>query len=180
VSAPRILPDVLQGRGGYEAAQLGAAVNYAESVRGVRLDLVNVARRASGLQVGLVDRAESLRGERVGLVNYAEDGLLPRTAPLNMGFGDDEARVVPDENCGECVGDALGSRAAPLAKAPACASLAGADVTEANGRHSVAGDVVVVDELGVHQTHTGPGGRPSPHVAPPSATAFAFVRSRRA
>ena len=43
-----------------------------------------------GVQIGVFNHAKSLRGVQIGLANHADDGVLPWTALLNFGFGDDE------------------------------------------------------------------------------------------
>mgnify|MGYP003531329677 CR=1 FL=1 len=51
---------------------------------------------AKGVQIGLFNHAKRLRGVQIGLVNHAEDGVLPWTAIINMGFGDE-----PEQNHGD-------------------------------------------------------------------------------
>lgn len=72
----------------HAGVQLGAVLNYAKRIAGAQVGAVNYADQVRGLQVGLVNHARSLRGVQIGLVNHAEDGVLPWTAVLNVGFGD--------------------------------------------------------------------------------------------
>lgn len=69
--------------------QLGALGNYAKAVDGAQVGVVNLAEHVRGVQIGVFNHTKSLRGVQIGLANYAEDGVLPWTALLNMGFGDD-------------------------------------------------------------------------------------------
>ncbi|HMR07464.1 MAG TPA: hypothetical protein PKA88_16900, partial [Polyangiaceae bacterium] len=73
----------------HRGLQLGVAANYAESVHGAQIGIANIADEAKGVQIGLFNHAKRLRGVQIGLVNHAEDGVLPWTAIINMGFGDD-------------------------------------------------------------------------------------------
>ncbi len=63
-------------------------VNVARDVTGAQIGIGNVARRVDGVQIGVFNHAKHLRGVQIGLANHAEDGVLPWTAILNMGFGD--------------------------------------------------------------------------------------------
>lgn len=75
----------------HDGLQIGALGNYGKSVRGAQLGIVNVADEVKGVQIGVFNHARSLRGLQIGLANHAEDGVLPWTAVLNFGFGDDDA-----------------------------------------------------------------------------------------
>jgi hypothetical protein len=72
----------------HSGLQLGVLGNYARSIDGAQIGVVNIARRVRGVQIGVFNHAQSLRGVQIGLANHAEDGILPWTAILNMGFGD--------------------------------------------------------------------------------------------
>jgi len=74
----------------HTGVQLGALANYAGTVHGAQIGIVNLAEEARGVQIGVFNHAKSLRGLQIGLANHAEDGVLPWTAILNMGFGDDD------------------------------------------------------------------------------------------
>ena len=78
---------------GHRGLQLGVAANYAKSIHGAQIGLANIAEEAKGVQIGLFNHAKRLRGVQIGLVNHAEDGVLPWTAIINMGFGDE-----PEQN----------------------------------------------------------------------------------
>lgn len=65
-----------------------AGGTYAKSVDGAQLGVVNLAEKVRGVQIGVFNHTKSLRGVQIGLANHAEDGVLPWTALLNMGFGD--------------------------------------------------------------------------------------------
>ena len=68
--------------------QMGVLANYGKSVSGAQLGLANIADEVRGVQIGVFNHAQRLRGLQIGLANHAEDGVLPWTAILNMGFGD--------------------------------------------------------------------------------------------
>ncbi len=70
--------------------QLAALGTYAKSIDGAQIGVVNLSERVRGVQIGVFNHTKSLRGVQIGLANHAEDGVLPWTALLNMGFGDDE------------------------------------------------------------------------------------------
>jgi|GEM_PF-945707 len=75
--------------------QIGALGTYAKNVDGAQIGVANLAERVRGVQIGVFNHTRSLRGVQIGLANHAEDGVLPWTALLNMGFGDggeDEGR----------------------------------------------------------------------------------------
>ena len=72
----------------HEGVQLGVLGNYARGIDGAQVGLVNLAHHVKGVQVGLFNHAKTLRGLQIGLVNHADDGVLPWSAILNMGFGD--------------------------------------------------------------------------------------------
>ena len=75
--------------------QIGALGTYAKNVDGAQVGIANLAERVRGVQIGVFNHTKSLRGVQIGLANHAEDGVLPWTALLNMGFGDggeDEGR----------------------------------------------------------------------------------------
>jgi hypothetical protein len=65
------------------------ALNTGYKVHGAQIGLVNHATEIHGVQIGLFNTATTLRGLQIGLVNHATDGLLPWTAVLNFGFGED-------------------------------------------------------------------------------------------
>ncbi len=67
-------------------AQIGALSYASRAVHGGQLGLFNLAKRTFGLQLGLVNRTGRLRGVQLGLVNLSEDGGLPVTGILNLGF----------------------------------------------------------------------------------------------
>ncbi len=68
--------------------QISGVGNYAKKMNGAQIGLANFSEDARGVQIGLFNHAEHLRGVQIGLVNHAEDGVLPWTGILNMGFGD--------------------------------------------------------------------------------------------
>ena len=75
--------------------QIGALGTYGKNVDGAQIGIANLAERVRGVQIGVFNHTKSLRGVQIGLANHAEDGVLPWTALLNMGFGDggdDEGR----------------------------------------------------------------------------------------
>lgn len=75
--------------------QIGALGTYAKNIDGAQIGVANLADRVRGVQIGVFNHTKSLRGVQIGLANHAEDGVLPWTALLNMGFGDggdDEGR----------------------------------------------------------------------------------------
>ncbi len=74
----------------HDGLQIGALGNYAQNIRGAQLGIVNVAREVKGVQVGVFNHTRRLRGLQIGLANHAEDGVLPWTAILNFGFGDED------------------------------------------------------------------------------------------
>jgi hypothetical protein len=66
--------------------QLGA-FNRAAAIHGAQLALLaNVAHVVNGVQLGLFNSATSLRGVQIGLVNWSEDGGLPFSVLLNVGW----------------------------------------------------------------------------------------------
>jgi hypothetical protein len=69
--------------------QLGALGTFAKSIDGAQIGIANIAERVRGVQIGVFNHTKSLRGVQIGLANHADDGVLPWTALLNMGFGDD-------------------------------------------------------------------------------------------
>lgn len=73
----------------HSGIQIGALGTYAKSIDGAQIGVANVANKVRGVQIGVFNYARSLRGVQIGLANHAEDGVLPWTALLNMGFGDD-------------------------------------------------------------------------------------------
>jgi len=73
--------------------QAGGALNFAASVDGAQVGAINMADHVRGVQIGLFNQAKHLRGVQIGVANHADDGVLPWTALLNMGFGDE-----PDTN----------------------------------------------------------------------------------
>jgi hypothetical protein len=73
-----------------EGLQLGLVTISEQSTDGAQLGIVNTAEQVRGVQIGIVNLAGRLRGLQIGLVNHAEDGVLPWTTLLNMGFGDDD------------------------------------------------------------------------------------------
>jgi hypothetical protein len=77
--------------------QLGVVANYAGSVSGAQIGLANIADKVEGIQIGLFNHAKELRGVQIGLANHAEDGVLPWTALINMGFGDGDGGATLDE-----------------------------------------------------------------------------------
>lgn len=79
----------------HTGVQIGALGTYAKSIDGAQIGIANLADRVRGVQIGVFNHTKSLRGLQIGLANHAEDGVLPWTALLNMGFGDggdDEGR----------------------------------------------------------------------------------------
>jgi hypothetical protein len=78
--------------------QAGALANYAGSIDGAQIGVVNLAGRVRGVQIGVFNYAHKLRGVQIGLANHADDGVLPWTAILNMGFGDGDGGAVDEEN----------------------------------------------------------------------------------
>lgn len=68
--------------------QVGGLANYGSAVDGAQIGIANLGRRVRGVQIGVFNYAKHLRGVQIGLANHAEDGVLPWTAILNMGFGD--------------------------------------------------------------------------------------------
>jgi hypothetical protein len=76
--------------GEHTGLQVGALGTYAKSVAGAQIGVANLADRVRGVQIGVFNHAKSLRGVQIGLANHADDGVLPWTALLNFGFGDDD------------------------------------------------------------------------------------------
>lgn len=72
----------------HTGVQLGAGYNYAREVAGAQVGFVNRARSVKGVQIGIYNETDNLEGVQIGLVNHAEDGLLPWTGIVNVGFGD--------------------------------------------------------------------------------------------
>ena len=70
--------------------QSGVVANYAKSVSGAQIGVANLADEVKGVQIGLFNHARRLRGMQIGIANHAEDGLLPWTAILNFGFGEED------------------------------------------------------------------------------------------
>jgi hypothetical protein len=57
---------------------------------GVQVGMVNSTNHIRGVQIGLFNFATKLQGVQIGLVNRAaRGGILPWSALLNVGFGDD-------------------------------------------------------------------------------------------
>lgn len=84
--------------GDHTGIQLGALGTYARSVDGAQIGVANLAERVRGVQIGVFNHAKSLRGVQIGLANHADDGVLPWTALLNFGFGDDEDESRGDDD----------------------------------------------------------------------------------
>jgi len=76
--------------------QIGALGTYAKKVDGAQVGVANLAEHVRGVQIGVFNHAKSLRGMQIGLANHADDGVLPWTALLNFGFGDDESDTQRD------------------------------------------------------------------------------------
>ncbi len=70
--------------------QVAAGYARAGRIRGAQVGLVNQAREVRGVQIGLFNTAQNLEGVQIGLVNHADDGLLPWTSIINIGFGDED------------------------------------------------------------------------------------------
>lgn len=78
--------------------QIAAGYARAGKIRGAQVGLVNQAREVRGVQIGLLNTARNLEGVQIGLVNHAEDGLLPWTSIINIGFGDEDYGDDGDED----------------------------------------------------------------------------------
>src|SRR5204863_3078932 len=81
----------------HEGIQIGALGTYARAIDGAQVGVANLAERVRGVQIGVFNHTRSLRGLQIGLANHAEDGVLPWTAILNMGFGDGDGGGRDDE-----------------------------------------------------------------------------------
>jgi len=77
--------------------QVGAGT-YGKTVDGAQVGVVNLSDKVRGLQIGVFNHTKSLRGVQIGLANHADDGVLPWTAILNMGFGDDPNERVYEQD----------------------------------------------------------------------------------
>jgi hypothetical protein len=79
---------------------LQVAPGYARAgkIKGAQIGIVNHAREVRGVQIGLFNTTNNLEGVQIGLVNHAEDGLLPWTSIINVGFGDEDYGDVEDSD----------------------------------------------------------------------------------
>jgi len=73
--------------------QVAPLFNYADTVRGAQIGILNVGGDVSGAQIGLINIAtQSMKGAPIGLLNFAGDGVLAPvlwgsdTSMLNFGI----------------------------------------------------------------------------------------------
>ena len=77
-------------------AQIGVVNRVKDEHTGIQIGVVNMADEVTGVQIGLFNHARRLRGLQIGIANHAEDGVLPWTTILNMGFGDGDGGETDD------------------------------------------------------------------------------------
>lgn len=71
---------------GAEAIQIGVLYNFADSVNGAQIAIINQANYVKGLQLGLINYASDMMGVQIGLINIIDSKDYPFVPLLNARF----------------------------------------------------------------------------------------------